>query len=199
MLWKVMEQNLHLDNLNLEQTISKKDILVLQIIYLALGLGVLIFLTLTLFMNSLDLQEQQMADTGFLNILTMVHFLFALIFIPLSGKVFESFFSENWWSKIFSRQLKPQLAKITDIGQKIMLILRTAYILRLAMLEFVAFFGIMVCFLGVISGTLAEYPIYWINLFSAAFFLGFIWLNFPTREKVLDIIRSRFGDYQVIS
>jgi hypothetical protein len=63
-----MEQNLHLDNLNLEQTISKKDILVLQIIYLALGLGVLIFLALTLIMNSLDLQEQQMADVGFLNI-----------------------------------------------------------------------------------------------------------------------------------
>ena len=150
-------------------------------------------------MNSLDLREQLMPDTGFLNILTMVHFLFALIFIPLSGKVFESFFSENWWSKIFSRQLKPQLAKITDTGQKLMVILRTAYILRLAMLEFVAFFGIMVCFLGVISGTLSDYPIYWINLFSAIFFLGFIWINFPRREKVLDIIRSRFGDYQVIS
>ena len=194
-----MEQNLHLDNLNLEQTISKKDILVLQIIHLGLGLGVLIFLALTVFMNSLDLQEQQMADTGFLNILTLLHFLFAIIFIPLSGKVFESFFSENWWSKIFSRQLKPQLAKTSDTGQKVMIILRTAYILRLAMLEFVAFFGIMVCFLGVISGTLSDYPIYWINLFSAIFFLGFIWINFPRREKVLEIIRSRFGDYQVIS
>lgn len=195
----MIEQKLHSDILDLENTISKKETLSLQIIHLALGFGMLIFLALTLFMNSLELPEQQIADTGFLNILTLVHFLFALVFIPLSGKVFESFFSENWWSKIFSRQLKPQLAKINNTGQKVMLILRSAYILRLAMLEFVAFFGIMVCFLGVMSGILVEYPIYWINLFSAAYFLGFIWINFPTREKVLEIIRSRFGDYKIIT
>ena len=54
-------------------------------------------------------------------------------------------------------------------------------------------------FQAVLSGIIKQYPVYWINLFSAVLFLGFIWLNFPLRERVMEIIRNRFGDYKIVS
>jgi hypothetical protein len=59
--------------------------------------------------------------------------------------------------------------------------------------------GMKICFQAVLSGIIKQYPVCCINIYSALFFLGFIWLNFPSREKVLEIIRSRFGDYKIIS
>jgi hypothetical protein len=62
--------------------------------------------------------------------------------------------------------------------------LRTAIIARLALMELPAMFGLMVCMLAGIRGMIAYDPVYWLNLLSAAVFLAFVGLTFPTRARL---------------
>jgi hypothetical protein len=63
--------------------------------------------------------------------------------------------------------------------------LRSAMILRLALFEGAAFFGITVCILAMINGVLDAEPAYWLNLASLAIFAAFGILTFPTKERLM--------------
>jgi len=63
--------------------------------------------------------------------------------------------------------------------------LRSAMILRLALFEGAAFFGITVCILAMINGVLDAEPAYWLNLGSLAIFAAFGILTFPTKERLI--------------
>lgn len=62
--------------------------------------------------------------------------------------------------------------------------LRSALILRLALLEGPALFGLVICLLAATSGALRATPLYWLNALSALAFLAYGVLRFPTMERL---------------
>jgi hypothetical protein len=79
------------------------------------------------------------------------------------------------------------------LASQAVLLLRTAMIVRLAILEGAAFFGLSVCVIGVTGGVMAAEPLYWLNLGSGALLIAFGIATFPTREGLLDILESHFS------
>ena len=65
--------------------------------------------------------------------------------------------------------------------------IRKATIVRLALMEGGALYGLVVCTLAVMNGTMHEYPVFWINLAGAVAMLLSISWNFPTRERVIKV------------
>lgn len=65
--------------------------------------------------------------------------------------------------------------------------LRAAILLRLALLEGAALFGVAICFLATTSGPPAD-PAIWLNLVSPAAFVLFSAATFPTRERLASIL-----------
>ena len=66
---------------------------------------------------------------------------------------------------------------------------RGAFILRVALLEAPALFGLVLCLLASMSGRLEEQPAYWLNGLSAVVFLLFVAVSFPTRHRVMEWFR----------
>ena len=69
--------------------------------------------------------------------------------------------------------------------------LRGAAILRLAMLEGCALFGVVICLLGVVLEAATQHPWIWANAASAALFLIFAVLTFPTAERLASELTGR--------
>jgi len=68
--------------------------------------------------------------------------------------------------------------------------LRGALIVRLAVLEGPALFGLVICLIAATGGALRATPLYWLNALSAVAFLGYGVLSFPTAER-LEALGSR--------
>ncbi len=67
---------------------------------------------------------------------------------------------------------------------------KNAHIVALALREGPAFLGLVTLLLASINGVLWENPYFWLNYFSTALFILFLYLSFPTEEKI--IAASRF-------
>lgn len=80
-----------------------------------------------------------------------------------------------------------------ELAFQALLLLRTAIIVRMAVLEGAALFGVSVCVIGVTGGTLYAEPLYWLNLGSGALLIAFGVFTFPAREGLLDILESHFS------
>ena len=80
-----------------------------------------------------------------------------------------------------------------ELAAQALLLLRSAFIVRLAVLEGAALFGIAVCVLGVTGGVLYADSLHWLNLGSTLLLILFGILTFPTRDGLLDILNSSFG------
>ena len=79
------------------------------------------------------------------------------------------------------------------VGTAALAAIRSAGLLRLALLEGTALFGLVVCLLAALGGALREQPLYWLNALSALAFLAYAALSFPTRERVETFFAERFG------
>jgi hypothetical protein len=81
----------------------------------------------------------------------------------------------------------------SSAAERILAQIRTAFILRLALLQGPALFGLVICLLGSKDGTLREKPIFWLNGLSAALFLAYSLATFPTRDRAMEMFRDFAG------
>lgn len=68
--------------------------------------------------------------------------------------------------------------------------IRTAEILRLALLEAPALFGLAVCILAGFNGVLQAHPVYWLNALPAVVLIAYATLNFPSLDRLIDLFRN---------
>lgn len=133
----------------------------LQIIHLGLASGVLLFTTIVVFLT-MQQPADPSADPALARTLTLVHVVLFLTALLLS------------------RILYNRLLPAPDLDETARAIrFRTASIVRLALLEGAALFGLVSCLLIGQNGLLQQRPGYWLNLLSTGFFLAFIALTFP--------------------
>ena len=71
---------------------------------------------------------------------------------------------------------------------KLMVVFRSVMIIRLALLDGVALFGLVLLLLSASNGSLHERSIIWLALTPVVILLGFVFLTFPTKEKIVENI-----------
>lgn len=170
-----------------ENALTPNSLQVTRLIQLALMTGVSIFAlcVVVIYRMNPDLRaDAHDADT--LSTLTILHL--ALLFGALGASRFLPM-------RIFSPQaLSAQSSKLDSQALAALCVTqqRTAIIVRLAVLEGAAFFGLAVCAIGVMNGTVHGSPHYWINLLSAVLFLFYGVTTFPTRDRLVSWFERRF-------
>lgn len=75
-------------------------------------------------------------------------------------------------------------------AEVILAALKSGLIVRLAMLEGSAVFGLTVCLLGVMRGVLPGESIYWFNLVPITFLIAYSVSNFPSSGRILSILKE---------
>ena len=167
-----------------KNAIPDQELMLLKIIYGAITAGVSAFLAIVIFMHftagTAAAVKPELAWN--ITVLSIVHGILLSVIYPLSGILY---------GRKISAVMAETDASAADgyqepaaVVSRIMPVLRTAGIIRLAMLEGVAFFGLVTCFLAVRDGIMAAFPAYWGNLLSCALFMITVIRTFPSKEGI---------------
>ncbi len=178
-----------------ESGLTPVKLLPLQVIQAALGMGTLLFSAI-LFIVGIGNTPPAPENTDFqvMQILSILHGVLAGTIATTSGWIYQMQFSSRRLELAASRPAAMPGGKTSDdaVDQALGLI-RTAWIIRLAMLEGAAMFGLTVCLLGVMNGTMAHAPEYALNAMTPLLFLFMIAATFPTHDRVVQIFRERIA------
>ncbi len=156
-------------NVFLDETLSPDNVRVLQVVSAALGAGVLTFALVVLLLSTTSSAEATEADLDMTRLMSGVHVFLALFLYAVAPVVY--------------RMLVRKAREASTAGALLQGI-RNAEVVRLAFYEGAALFGLVVCLLGVHSGSLQAAPVYWYNLFSTLVMFGAVALTFPTRDRL---------------
>lgn len=194
-----MDEDIQLSLEEFQNQLKPRQVRVFQIIAFAMGFGVVLFffIVLGMYLGGSGKDRQDPPDLSLIQILTVVHVFEACIVYATGFFVYRFVVSK--------RQLLKLLHMTSDLDEgrrvfpesRCIGILFTGTIIRLALYEGVALFGLIVCLLSSIEGVLQQHPVYWLNLFSFVFLILYILLTFPTRQRLEDIFQHRFGDPDV--
>ena len=154
----------------------------LAIVQIALTAGPFLFLAVVVLLSlTHEVADAQEVVPPFdlLDLLSLIHVGVALVMLPLALLVMP-------------RLLLGQAARGTSrLGAVARLVgsLQAVCIVRLALAESAALFGILIVMLAVLQGALAERPIYWANTASCLVLLAVSVATFPTRDRLQDLVR----------
>jgi hypothetical protein len=164
----------------------------LQIISLAIGAGIVMFLFVVVILYSTTTQPQLQPSEETESILSLAH---AVIFIStffLSRFIYGMIISGKMNQLQNLNQYSRQKSSENDFNMLLQKI-RTAEIVRLALLEAPAMFGLVVILICVTSGVIFYEPVYWLNFLSGVVLWGMIYINFPTKDKLFETMRSYYS------
>lgn len=165
-----------------QSALTNDKVRALQILQGMLTMGVFVFAAVVAGLFFTQQPPENPAPDG-INVsmfLTWTHLVFAVTIYVLVAVV--------WPMIAFSSQKTAE----ADSGDKVIAILQQGMILRLAMLEGAALFGLVVCLLSVFNGSLYQQPLIWINLVSAAVMIAVSGATFPTRDRLQKIFETKF-------
>ncbi len=164
----------------------------MQMVQAALMMGVPSFLLVVLFFSSQHRSPApgESGDAGLLRMLSFAHLAVAGGCWAVAPLLYGAQFGARALGRSTAEEDGPAGNNAAGVA---LFAIRRALILRLALLDGAALFGLVVCFLGAINGVLREQPVYWLNALSALIFLGFGVLSFPTRDRVEAIFETRFS------
>ena len=161
--------------------LTPENIRPLQIIHAALAMGVISFAGVILFLFYAA-PPGDGSNAPVVLQLSAVHGVMALVCFPGSAILYNRFLKKNSGDPALSRSRTP-------LG--ILAVIRIASILRIAVMEGAAFFGLVVTFLAVSGGVIQSNSLYWLNTLSAVFMVGSIAHGFPTADRLERIFREK--------
>jgi hypothetical protein len=184
-----------LTRFDFENKINKQEIVALQIIYTAMAGGVLLMAIVFVFLTvgkTGTRPETPVSGITLPDVFAAAVVLMAFLLYPLA------YYLPEWQLK--SRRLKSRLekpfydnkgAELTDPVAKIMYILRTIMVVRLAILESLALVGLTGLFLSGIDGTRAENWHPWIFITPAVIFFIYTVKSFPNKARIVNYIDTK--------
>jgi hypothetical protein len=167
--------------MDFRQAITGDYLKSLQIFYFSLGLGVLVFFFVTLFVYIQTSSLMLMANEELVKMLTVVHVVYALLGYMVAAFLYERF--------IGRKQAENAGA---DDAELLLNAVRLASVVRLTVVEGVAFFGLVLLFIAAQAGVLHQNPVYWLNLFSSCILMTFVFWDFPSRQRLEELCERRF-------
>lgn len=155
-----------------------------QVFYFGNAVGVLIFffVVLFLFLQSFSNPSTPIGPEPerYVMMLTMLHVV--VIVVAYLG---ATFVYRTMLQRAFSAGQRAVSA------EAMLSSIRLAGIVRLAIMEWAAFFGLVVLVVATQQWVLQNAPEYWVNLISTIIMFGFAYVTFPTRTRLEEL--SRIG------
>lgn len=176
------------------QSLNDSAVRTLQIVHAAIGMGATLFLAVVLFLYYRGLPSgPETAQTApDLMTMTLIHGVMLAVCVWLSGFLYSRAFAEKqvraYAGNGGSGEGTPRLGP-----GDILMIIKNARIIKLAVLEGPAFFGLAICFMGVTGGAIYREPYYWINLASYGILALTVYRDFPTKDKLLSEAKAKLG------
>jgi hypothetical protein len=172
--------------IDLEAALDPSSLRLTRMIQGGLAAGVLTFLLVTVFL-AVTVEKgavpQGMIDA--VTVLSAAHVVLAFAAVSVGRIVFNSRFSPDRMAAVF---------EVGDSGQRgtaLAGVFRAAVIVRLALLEAAALFGLVILLVAAFNHVLAEVPEFWGNGLSAAAFIVYALVTFPTRSRVELVLREK--------
>lgn len=160
------------------QFVTDQDLIALRVLHIMMPLVVVLFagaVAWSYFTGEGIAFGESTADASMVTMLTVVHGTILLSTITLS---------------IIIPHSMTACGKSGDVSPRaIFARIRTAAIVRLAMLESTAVLGLVTCMLGVQVGTMDAQPLYWLNSISTLVLIVSAIVNFPTRESLANQVQ----------
>jgi hypothetical protein len=172
----------------LENAIKPEHLRITTIIQLALMAGPVVFSCMVLLML---VQQQELQGTGaegdYLWMLTIAHLAFTVVSF-LAGQLLT-----QWRLAQFRSSADVNNDTAVTLAGKCLSQHRQVTMMRLALVEGAAFFGLCVCMIAVFRGALPAEPKYWINLASTALLVIYGALTLPSKERIGDLFDRVYG------
>ncbi len=173
---------------DIQKTITPQNLMPLKIIYLALFLGQIIFAVIIFIIHLSYTEYPQLSQAGAINLMNIL--TIAVGFVALL--CYFLFFLTHRFLKILinlsNRQNFSASDRITSINSTsasvLLMKLKVILIVRLALLEMPAFFGLVVILVGILNGAIYQQMDFLINALPLAIFILYVLNNFPTQERV---------------
>ena len=177
------------------ESLTPGKMLTFRVIAAVLMMGTLLFFFLILMMRyqySPVKLSSASKNISILQILSMVHAVMAVGIVMASLIIYPLIVSKKNLSNLnLACTAAPDEQPLTPEARCGSLIF-TGYIIRAAMFEGIAIFGMIICVIGTLNGLLRQYPVYWLNLLSLVIFQLYMILTFPTRRRLTVTFRRRF-------
>jgi hypothetical protein len=122
--------------------------------------------------------------------LTLAHLLLAGVVYLVAMPMYRAQFRRARRTRALQRPVGMGAPVEDSPAGRCFVLIQQATMLRLALLEGAALFGLVVCVIGVLGGVLHRYPLYWVNSVSALIMLGTVVATFPTRERLEQVFRD---------
>lgn len=184
----------HSKNLTYEdfsKVLTPQHLKELQIIYFALGFGILIFTIILIFLYSNISDMVTIKEDSQILMLSVIHFILLFTCFPVSNYLFNNIVQGTWVLNFVSQNLgRPENTAPVEPAKEFWDRLRNAHIIRLVLFEGIALFGLVICTLAIFDGVLQVYPVYWVNLMSSFVFGIVLVSNFPNNEKMVTFFRE---------
>ena len=165
-------------NLSFEN-ISAEQIKTSQIIAFALGLGISLFFGIMLFFYFYNYSQIQYTANNKSTFEILMYICLAVFLLTITLSIYQPI---SIVKKQFNKFKNSELSK--ENVDELVGIHRTYLIIRLALLEGSALFGLVVFFLSVQSFEIYSFPVYWICTIPAFVMILFVVILFPTRTKL---------------
>ena len=188
-----MDEITQLSSADLEMSISNQDIRISQVIAGAMFIGVFAFCAIVFFMYSKtdpSLIPEEVTDGSPVPLFSLILIGLTIIMYFLAFNLLRIIHSPEKLKSILSGPMNGPNGPITDTVQKLIALNRIRMIIRLAMLEGVALFGVVALFIAVQDGTIYTDQKYWGLLIPAGLFFLYIYANFPFKQRVIDQIEN---------
>ncbi len=160
----------------LKEALTPQYLLTLAMIHIAMVMGVILFGAVTLFLLFRSDPSADPRGEETVRLLSMIHL----------GVACSAFMG----APIVFKALIHQAAGSAQSAAKVLVGIQAAYLVRLALLEGPALFGLVICFL-MNRALLNEQPVYGLNLLSAVLFILFVAVTFPTRDRLESLLQDQ--------
>ncbi|MBL1215485.1 MAG: hypothetical protein HND52_19115 [Ignavibacteriae bacterium] len=182
-----MENIKNLTTQKLQEEITNEDLRNLKIIISALNIGVLLFFAVCLFLYfSGDQQEiPKPVDIELIDTLLMLSLGLTVLMIIVSRVVPDQILRNN------SKMLLADRIDEYSIVNKLLGVATTHYIIKFAMLEGAALFGLVTLILSVLNNSIHYNSVYWLAILPMLVMNFIFILTFPSKERVIQLISDK--------
>lgn len=159
-----------------------------QIVPGAILLSVLMFAAAVFYVASTTPSPSDPESLNTINILSIIHVFVATGCYLLSRMLYDRQFRIN---RDGPSGVAVQSASPAEAASHGVNLIRKATILRLALIEGPAFFGLAVCLIAALNGVLHEHPEYWGNGLSAVILVLSIIFTFPNSDRLTAVYNEK--------
>ncbi len=174
----------------LEAKISNSWIRTMQMLYIAMALALAVMITVVAVFYTLA-KERPMPEEP-VNSLSLQYMVLALIFVALLEYMLFIILPKMRLAMGGTSLLSANLQNFTDRIPLLLSIYRSTAVIRLALLEGVAVFGLLIVLVAVTQFSIYTQSAYWLCLTPSVIFFAYIYLFFPTRERVIFYFENNF-------